>query len=347
MRLAPYLCLSGFELADVARVTSYGECEFFDGACPCPALDSEIYVSPELDPAPWYNALYPESADFLGLLPSSITLSAPATRPVSPAAAEGSFVGPQRLAGRVVEVTGWMVARTTEAMWWGQRWLSEALSRRCEGCADDTLQVLPFCRDEVGYDYAQDFRTLVNVASVDGPRWKELSDDPSYLIVETQFQLTSSMPWLYLPPVRCLEDEPVGGGSDPATTCSLTTPQWRDGTFVIDITATTAVTDILITGKVSLDGDCPVSDPGTSVMDCFTYLVEEMAADDRLVIDGTRRQAYFYDASEKFATPLLPRLDFEGPFRWPDVQDCTTVCLSIEAGTGDATATVDTYLREL
>lgn len=348
MRMASFLCLGGTEITDMARILSYGACEFFDASCPCPALDSEIYIDPITDPAPWYDPAYPESADFLGLLTQSVTLSAPGGRSVSPTYAEGSFVGGQRLPGRVVEVVGWLVARTQEAMWWGERWLTEALLNRCQTCVSDTLEVLPFCResDDPLYDYDQDFRTLVNVGLVDGPRFVEVSDTPAYFVNTAQFQLVSSLPWLYLPKVNCITDEPISdSGPDPAN-CSATTPEWMEGTFVIEVTAATAVTDLVITGKVSLDGDCPVTGVADDVMPCFTYTIPEMAPDDRLLIDGMSRHAYYFDASNKFATPLLPHLEFTGPFGFPDINPCTTVCVTLEVGSGDATATVDSALRE-
>lgn len=331
------------------RTVVYGACEFFDSPCPCPALDQdETFVSPEADPAPWYDAAYPESADFLGLLTSSVTLSPPGARNVSSTYGEGSFVGPLRMGGRVVEVQGWLVARTQEAMWWGERWLTEALLGRCPTCGGDTLEVLPFCResDDPSYDYDQDFRTLVNVSLVDGPRFTEVSDDPSYFVNQVQFQLVSQMPWLYLPPTRCLDDDLIMESGGEPLSCSLTTPEWMEGAFRIEVVALTAVTDLVITGRVSLDGDCPVEPPGDSVMPCFTYTIPAMAADDKIIIDGTRRQAQYVDASDKFPTALLPHTTFTGPWRWPEVNPCTTVCVTLEADSGDAEATVDTFLRE-
>lgn len=349
MKLAPYACLGGNELANLPRVIAYGGCEFFDRACPCAALDDEVFDTPATDPAPWYDANYPESADFFGFLPESITLSPTATRSVSAVSGPGSFIGPERLSGRVVDVVGWMVAQNLEGMWWGEKWLTEALrGTPCTDCVTDTLELLAFCRepDELISlpDYSGDFRTLVCAACVDGPRFEEISDAPDYVVVQTQFQFVSQMPWLFLPALSELS----GAALALATPLSagLTTTQWMEGTFVIEVTATTDLTDLVITGRVSLDGDCPVSDPGTSVMPCFTYSIAEMKAGDRVLIDGRRRQASYIDASEKYPTSLLPHLDFSGPFVWPDAGLCTTVCTSLEVATGSATVDVDTYLRE-
>lgn len=347
IRLAPYLCLEGAEIANSARVTTYGACEFFDADCPCPAIE-EGFVDIPTDPAPWYDSTVSESEDFIGFLPQFITLSTPMSRQIVERAEAGSIIGPAKLQGRTIEVIGWMVARTAEAMWWGERWLTDTLrGTRCPTCTYDTLQVLPFCRQEASDDFSSDFRTLVSTKLVDGPRWSEVSDDPNYLIATAQFQMASTMPWLYLAPDRCLEDEPIMDYLGTPTACPLTTTEFMDGTFVIDVTAESDVENLVISGKVSLDGDCPVGPPGDSVMPCFTYTIPSMSEGDRIVIDGTRRQASYYDASDKFATSLLPHLDFEGPFLWPDVSICTTVCLTLVVDSGDAVATVDGYLRQM
>jgi hypothetical protein len=348
-RLMPYLCLGSTEIANLARVTTYGRGEFFDGGCDCPVLDLETYVSPEADPAPWYTADHPESADFLGFLPQSMTLSPPGGSSSTPVGNLGSFIGPEGLPGRILDVTGWLVARDSQSIWYGKQWLTEALRGSvCEGCAGDTVQVLPFCRD--GEDLTDDFRTMVNAKKVgSGPQWVEVSDDPTYVILSGQFQLASRMPFLYHPAVRCIDEEVLMG----AETCSLTTPGWtEEGTFVIDITntGTNDVLDITITGQISLDGSCPVDPPGDSVPPSFAYTIPVLAPEDRIVIDGTRRQALYYDASAKTASSALPYMEWSGPFSWPDVGVCTTMCLSIEetgSGSGDGVVTVDSYLREL
>lgn len=350
IRLAPYLCAGGNEVAHLARVTTYGAAEFFDGGCDCPALEEDVFVSVSVDPAPWYSADHTESVDFLGFLPESITLSEAGLRGVSSLGDIGSYVGSEQLPGRVVDVSGWMVARDVTAMMWGQHWLTEALRNPCEDCAGDVLQVLKSCRDDdyPMFDYSQDFRTLVGAKVVQFPRYSELSDSPDFVVQTVQFQIVASMPWLNRPPVNCYTDEPITGSGDPLA-CLLTTEEWAGGTFVIDITNvdSSATTDILITGRLSLDGSCPVDIPGSSVPPSFVYSIPNLDPEDRLVIDGTRRRVTLYDASDRFASGGLHLFDFEGPWKFPDVGVCASMCLTVEAAGGDATATIDGYLREL
>jgi hypothetical protein len=336
------------EVANVSRVTTYGAHCLFE-PCPCPALEEETYVSPSEDPAPWYDAAFPESADFWGFLPQSINISPAPSRSVTPVAGPGSNVGTEKLSGRVVEVIGWMIATDSRSMWWGERWLTETLrGNRCtDGCNGDELTLLTVCRDDEFYgDYASDFRTMVRAGLVDGPRWAPVSDDPFYIIQTAQFQITTAVPWLYHPADRCIDSDTL----QTPLACSLTTPEWGDGgTFVIDITneEPTVATDITITGQISLDGDCPVSGLGTSVPPSFVYTIPSLGPEDRIVIDGQRRQARYYDASCKSWTSALPFVDFVGPWVFPDAGVCTTMCVVLEIGGGEAVVTVDAMNREL
>lgn len=350
MRTTEFLCFAGHEIANSARTTYYtrnlgGVPGLTLGAdCPCDAMD-EGYANPASDPAPWYEPTRPESAEFYGLYAHSISLDPVLTRSVSTANRHGSYLSPARYGGRQLQVTGTMIAASMEGMAYGERWLAEALrgSPCNEGnCPTDDALILPACPDD-SYDYDAAFRTLVNVGAIDGPVFSQLNDAPECFIQEVSFLLVSSQPWLYHPTDRCLDAEPL----DAPVSCGLTTPQWMgEGTFVIDVTAESAVTDLVITGKVSIDGDCPVTGLGTSVMPSFTYTVPEMLEGDRLVVDGIRKQAHYYDASDKFAKSALPYIQFVGPWIWPDVGNCTTMCVTISAD-GDALATVDTTLREL
>lgn len=341
----------------MARTFHYGRTLTIPGAtfaaeCPCAIID-EGYDTPTTDPAPWYEDTRPESADFFGLWAHGIVLPSTASRSVIPSTSYGSQLQPLRFSGQTIEVTGTMFARSATGMAYGERWLREALrGSPCTdgGCDGDDAIYLPACPEDLEYGEGDEyFRTLVSVGLASPPIFSPVSSLPECYLQEVSFALASAMPWQYHNITRVLEDEPILStyeGYDP-TSFSLTTPEWMgEGTFVIDITAETDITNLVITGRVSLDGDCPVFPPGDSVMPCFTYVISEMNQDDRIVIDGMRRKANYYDASDKFATSALPRMTWSGPFVWPDVSVCTTVCVTVEVGTGDAVATVDTALRE-
>lgn len=310
----------------------------------CPALEQETYVSPELDPAPWYDAANSASAEFQGFLPESITLSPPGSASSVPLVSVGSSVGPYQLPGRVIDVVGWLVATTQAGMWWGERWLTEALrGNLCSDCRGDELKVLPFCRedDDLSPDYSGDFRTLVGASLVDGPRWTEVSDDPSSFVVSAQFQFVARMPWLFSPPVTVLDTSSVDS-ADPSLCAAVDAGEWSESTSIITIEAETDVGDIVIEGTRSGDGTCPgVGEP------CFRATIPALPEGGILTIDGTRREVRYYDPSSKTETSGLAYLDLDIPFTFPDVPACGTVCLCTTVGSGSVHLTVDKVERQL
>lgn len=353
MRIEPFICLAGVELANNARTSTYIANIGLPGAtmpteCACYAYD-DGYDTPLSDPAPWYDPTRPESADFFGFYASNATLDAVYTRAANQSARLGGVLGPIRPKARTVLVEGMMLARTAEGMAYGERWVAEVLrGSPCNegGCATDDILFLPAC-PEAEYDADRYFRTLMLSGVIDGPVYAPIQALPECLVQQANFSLMASMPYIYHPADRCINNELIASYYGVPLSCSLTTPQWMgDGTFVIDITAQADIDHLEVIGRISLDGTCPVSGLGTSVPPTFSYTIESMANEDRLVIDGARRQVLYYDASTKTASSALPRITWEGPFPWPDVGPCTTMCLTLEARTGEAFATVDTYLRE-
>lgn len=356
MRAVEFLCFGGTEIANSARTTHYtrelgGVPGLTLGAdCPCAAID-EGYDFPSTDPAPWYEPTRSDSVDFYGFYAHSISVVSSLVRNVGASGQYGSYLSPARYNGRQLQVEGTMIASSMQGMAYGERWLAEVLrGSPCNhlDCPTDDAIILPACPDQE-YEYDGAFRHLVDVGCVDGPTFASINDLPECYIQTATFALTSSQPYLFHPTTRCLDAEYIPDSYlDSPIGCALTTPQWMgEGTYIIDITAETDVTNIVIKGRLSIDGDCPVTGDGTSVMPSFTYTIPTMSMDDRLVIDGMRRHAYYYDASVKRAKSALPYIAFDGPWLWPDVGTCSTMCLTLELESGDAVATVDTTLREL
>lgn len=358
MSYEAFICLGGVEIANMARTFTYATTldpipdVTLTAGCTCDAYD-EGFVSPASDPAPWYEATRPESADFYGMWARQVRPLPTMSRATAPTSRYGSHIGSPRYAGQLIEVTGEMYAVTTEAMAYGERWMREVLrGSPCvgDGCASDDLIVLPACPEGIGSEEADPyFRTLVDSAVVEGPTFSPLSDGTDAYVQEISFTVASQMPWLYHPVTRCLDADDIAGGLD----CSLDVPEFMgQGTFRFELynPDTVAAEDIVIEGRVSLDGSCPVVGLGTSVPLSWSYTVTSLEPEDRLVIDGLRRKVLRYDASCKRWSAGLASLDFSGPFRWPDVGPCTTMCVTLEAvGSGAAAvlATVDSALREL
>lgn len=320
-------------------------------ACQCPQLD-EGFTEPTGE-APWYIPERPESADFLGFWMYGAELEPVMSRSVEQNGRRSSLLTPLVTKGRILQAQGLMISRSAEGQAYGERWLASVLrGSPCndDGCPTDDLVILPACPEEAGYDEARYFRTLVDVGLVDGPVFSKVIGK-QHLAQQASFVLASAQPWIYHPPTRCLDGEILADYYATDTlSCALTVPEWMgDGTFRIELEniGVAAATDITIQGQISLDGSCPVSGVGTSVPPSWSYTIPTLASEDKLVIDGARRKVQLWDASDKFWSNGYSSLEFTGPFRQPDVGPCTTMCVTIEIGTGEVSTTVDSYLREL
>lgn len=359
MRLESFACLGSVEIANLARSFAYannvgGVAGFMpSSACPCGAYDEGDYTTPDdtaNNPAPWYDATRPDSEEFYGVLASNFRLSeSPLSREVSPKASVGSKVGPMRYSHRLLTLEGHVLASSPRGMAYGERWLTEALrGNPCAdgSCAADDLLIVPACPSDPA-DYTGSFRTLVNVGLVDGPLFSpEVSNEA--VLQRVDFSLVAGLPWLYHPAQVLLNNVETNYGS--TLNALLTTSEWMgDGTFYIKIAnnGLNDATDIVITGQISIDGDCPVTGDATSVPPSFTYEIPSLLSGDSITIDGMRRRVTYYDASCKQASSGLPYIDFTGPWRWPDVGPCTSMCLSFDNADGDLTVYVEGRLREM
>lgn len=353
MRVEPYLCLGGVEISNGARVAAYVNNvglpgTIMDNDCQCFALGGN-YSLPNGE-APWWEPTRPESADFLGFYAAQTALQPVASREVTQNGRRSSILAPLTLKGRVMEVSGLLLAVSAEGMAYGERWLQEVLRGGVcgsDGCAMDDLVFLPACPEYSSYDPDPYYRKLVGVGLVDGPLFGQVEELPECRIQRASFALASSQPYLYHPANRCHDGTVLANNTLP---CSLTTPSWMgEGTFAITITNTdtTDTTNIIIKGQISLDGSCPVTGTASTVPPTFTYTIPTLEPENVLVIDGTSRQAHYWDASCKQWASALPLMTLTGPFRWPDVGPCTTMCLTVSATGGTSALTVDTYLKEL
>lgn len=107
------------------------------------------FDTPATDPAPWYNANYPESADALGFFITEWTGlgEGHVSRPSSNV---GNYGGGVRLGrssadGRVMKLNFILFARSEESMIYLFDWLGATLTGVCGGCADESILIRRTC----------------------------------------------------------------------------------------------------------------------------------------------------------------------------------------------------------
>lgn len=319
----------------------------FSPGCPCPSLGTrDDYISPIADGAPWYTAVRPESANFLGLIPDTMELVATAARAVSPRADFGGVLHRLRLRHRVLQVSGLMVATDRRAMQWGERWLTEVLRGSvCENLRGDTAEVVPACPDA---DADQDeidasFRTLRQVGLVDGPTFTPEGDVPPAWVQRASFQLVAGNPYLHTPTVVMADEEEVGTGDHTAVV--VQTQEWLgDAAVTVTIRAETALTDVVVKG-VPMDSDqfCPQEGVGA----CVVYTIPSLPAATTLTIDAVDHLVTSVDDTAQVEVSGFGLLDITGPFAWLDLPPCSRMCVSVHVGTGTALVSIERTDREL
>lgn len=358
MNYFPFLCMGNTEIANLNRSLSYMESigggKFFPSStCGCPALEEayDSYTTPEADDAPWYDIARPDSADFLGVIPSDLRVLSVASRDVNNRAGEGGVVGRLGTSARTVQVRATMAAMSPMAMAYGEEWLVEALAGNYGdgNCAGDTLTLLPACPgDLVGSDADSAFRYLYKAGIIDGPTYSPIQQLPECFIQQVSFQLAAGVPYLYGPTTTCLDEEVMHGGADEAC-CMVETNTWPGwASTKMTVTALDGpVTDITIQAHISTDGQCPESDG----MPFWKVEVPLLIEEQRLIIDSIRRDVMVWDPASKRYVGGLPLLQPDGMFRWLDIPPCTDMCICISRTSGsggeDLSVKIESATRNL
>lgn len=238
--------LGGTEIVNVSRTIAYLQNGIGPGSlnvkadCGCPDLINligcdETYVNPSTDNAPWYSADHPESAEFAGFYPVEFEgMSSPFERNTSQNVGDGGALGRSRIGSRTLTWRGYLFGANCCAVAYGFRWLAQTLraaTSDCGGCQGQDLELLVCCPDSgegyggydvgygpTGYAGVEAFRTLKNVALLEGPeilserRASEACGSSGggcggSVIMEVEFSLFAAIPWLYrseVPIVNCI-----------------------------------------------------------------------------------------------------------------------------------------------
>lgn len=260
--------LNGEEIVNVARTLAYLDAGFgplglrVDGGCACPRIreliecDSNPYVSPAIDPAPWYDASVPESADFGGLYITEFEgLGSTYTRTPIDKVTGGAVLGRLQPKPRTLTWRGFLFGRSDCAVQYGLSWLTANLKGTGCFCGGEDLDLMVCCpeltenppvsgcaslpainRPENCPPFTQPdaFRLLKNVGLLEGPiilsqrrigcktSCNSGSCAGDTVIIEVEFSLLAGNPYLYGCPV-CLCAEQSFPVSD--ADC-LVDPRW-------------------------------------------------------------------------------------------------------------------------
>jgi hypothetical protein len=258
--LNDYFALGPQEIWNTARLQAYLRnvgSPFTTGGdiCGCDTLGrtqleedpaSPLYDTPATDVAPWYDADLPESGEFLGFLPLSVSglNDNPRARNITNSVGGGGVFGPARALPLTVTVRGLLIGTSCCGVDYGMYYLSEALAGCGEGCDGDCAVMYNCCPETVMTKPQVDARhkrTYRRVALVSGPTEVERTGTGGTCargqcgangdIVEVEFVIAVASPWPWTETTELLNVTlPIGGtgnciewclssSTDPAEVC--------------------------------------------------------------------------------------------------------------------------------
>lgn len=314
--------------------------------CYCPGFDESPYLSPDADPAPWYEPARAESAEFLGIWLTSLEVDAVASRAVTPSSF-GGHLGPLGLKHRILAAEGLMFASTQAGMAYGERWLQDVLSGSyctSDGCAADEAVILPACPD-TGVEPDRFWRTIKRAGVVSGPTFTPEGSFPDCVAQKVEFQVAAGIPYLHADADTVVEGTATHLGAD---VCGLvSTDEWVGDTATIitlsNAAGNAAATGIVVRATPAPNGDCPTELDNP----CVRYTIPELTGGDQIVIDSTTREVRWYDATRKRWLGGLHLLRFSGLMGWVDVPPCSDMCICVTVAGGNVGVTVESVAREL
>lgn len=215
LRGNPVAGLAGLALP-TTTVTPWSGCDYaYELFCDPPLVENAFrYTTPANDDAPWYDSGVPESGEFAGLFVTEVVgFDSVVERSVAQGAIRGSSLGPLRLSGRTITVTGWLRAGSCCGAEYGLRWLAEALiqSTACADCAIGEMFMLKCCPTVDCPDAMDYLRYLERVGLVDGPkvvdRMGTCCASCGYTNLKVQFTLVSESPYLFSEVDWCAYEE--------------------------------------------------------------------------------------------------------------------------------------------
>lgn len=246
--------LSGEEIVNDGRTMAYLAAGYgptglqISGGCACPRIreligcDNSPYSSPLSDPAPWYDAAVPESADFAGFLTTEFKgLGSVYTRENVDKLTGGAVLGRLRPKSRTLIWTGYLFGRSECAVQYGLRWLTANIKGTDCSCGGEELDVMICCPDLTEdppistcvslpsiaqptacspFTEPNAFRTLKKVGLIDGPNIQSqrrigcgsncgnssCKQDDS-IILGVEFTLVAGNPYLYGCPVTVMSKQ--------------------------------------------------------------------------------------------------------------------------------------------
>lgn len=377
-----YLEFNGVEIANGARTNTYigrglaGPYWQIGGGCDCSVLwreydcedEASCFVSPALDPAPWYDPTNPASAKFLGVLIPDLHawFDGLAQRVVTPRASGlgGASLGPMHDDPRPLLTDATLVGVDAAGIEYGRRWLQYVMGQSCDPCNLGIARLRSYCPEDDGSDDTEGEWFTYEVGLTQGVKYTGGQNAPGGAIwgcqnmMTVQWTLEAGIPFLYKREVVCASDSlnPEACSPDcipfchwlrdapPAVTCTVDPPTIGTLATVITVHAGAGLSELTLSVLESCDPDAVI---------LGSIFVPELPAGSTLIVDSALQQITYIDAQGVAidGTGFI-QLAFGQGVPWLAVGSCNPArCVSAQLAricNSDCTSTVTiaTRLRE-
>lgn len=319
------------------------------------------YTSPAADPAPWYDAAYPESANYYGFITDTVTgYGSPATRTGDARGGyiQGKSFNSEDLGSRVHEWKGVLLAGDAQALEYGKRWLANQLGASCSTCGTCETATKHYAPANAA-DWEDGRYVQYEVVTASGPDFVDIADT----VATATFTLEAGNPGLYKNPVNYLSGVPLVQPSAGGVGC-MPFDEWLCGVLpenniclTIDPPPFGEIAPIIYFDarngaasgiQVNMYEDCPGGEPGVNPRG---ITVPRLDLGWQLTIDSAKGiiNAITPDGVLVNGSSLVRALDHADPFiRIRDCDQTGCVCVGVEHpcnGGLDTLVTFDAQLR--
>jgi len=370
MKVEQFLCVDGVEVANGNRLRAYLRAGLGNVRgvwtvknCDCDVLANYLdpysdtysdtyeavldpFTSPADDPAPWYVAANPASAEFLGVWIEDLDDRAPNGRTAKRLASGGAVITPYIPSERTAGFTVQLIASSERGMEYGRRWLTDVvLGGACSWEGTSEFQFLPFC--PVGLDNTR-YRSFVRAATIDAPTFSPIGNVGECYVMNAVWQIAAGVPWLVGPSNPDGDANETSIDSGQTVSIMVSTDEWV-GDTAVDITIVAGIDNadgVIVSAYPMAEGwTCP--EPG-SPNTCYRVECTDLPPYAALELLASRDEANFHNPTSKTIEPAWQRTSIENNNPFLYVPPCSSVCVQIHNGSiSTIVATVATSAREL